>query len=188
MTSTRPPPRAGAAARSDGGPDPAGPRPSTLRRFLFLCAPVRVSPSLRSAGGRMPAPSSGPAWKTDGGLGVQAEWIVTEADGTVVHPGTLLGRWKRLVKVAGVPVIPLHGARALLRRARALEWRSAGRREPHARPQQQRVHGGPVQPRQRRGGGRGGGSDRCGATQIAPGEISGKCEGAGLTGPFRLCW
>jgi integrase len=36
---------------------------------------------------------------------------VTEADGTVVHPDTLLGRWKRLVKAAGVPAIPLHGAR-----------------------------------------------------------------------------
>jgi integrase len=53
----------------------------------------------------------GPAWKTDGGLGVQADWIVTEADGTVVHPDTLLGRWKRLVRMAGVPAIPLHGAR-----------------------------------------------------------------------------
>jgi integrase len=39
------------------------------------------------------------------------DWIATEADGTVVHPDTLLGRWKRLVKVAGVPAIPLHGAR-----------------------------------------------------------------------------
>jgi integrase len=53
----------------------------------------------------------GSAWKTDGGLGVQAEWIVTKADGTVVHPDTLLGRWKRLVRLAGVPAIPLHGAR-----------------------------------------------------------------------------
>jgi integrase len=88
----------------------------------------------------------GPAWKEDGGLGVQADWIVTEADGTVVHPDTLLGRWKRLVKVAGVPAIPLHGA-ALLRGARALERRSTGRRESDARPQQQRVHRGPVQPR-----------------------------------------
>jgi integrase len=50
-----------------------------------------------------------PAWKTDGGLGVTAEWIVTEANGAVVHPNT--GRWKRLVKMAGVPAIPLHGAR-----------------------------------------------------------------------------
>jgi integrase len=52
----------------------------------------------------------GPAWHVDGGLGLERA-IVTEADGTVVHPDTLLGRWKRLVKVAGVPVIPLHGAR-----------------------------------------------------------------------------
>ena len=53
----------------------------------------------------------GPPWKTDGGLGVEAAWNVTEADGALVHPDTLLGRWKRLVKMAGVPTIPLHGAR-----------------------------------------------------------------------------
>jgi integrase len=52
----------------------------------------------------------GPAWHVDGGLGLERA-IVTEADGTVVHPDTLLGRWKRLVKRAGVPAIPLHGAR-----------------------------------------------------------------------------
>jgi integrase len=39
-------------------------------------------------------------------LGVQGDWIVTEADGAVVHPDTLLGRWRRLVETAGVPVIP----------------------------------------------------------------------------------
>jgi len=53
----------------------------------------------------------GAAWKSDGGLGIEAEWIVTEPDGAVVHPDTLLGRWRRLVRVAGVPAIPLHGAR-----------------------------------------------------------------------------
>jgi integrase len=53
----------------------------------------------------------GAAWKADGGIGVEADWIVTEADGTVVNPDTLLGRWKRLVKVAGVTPIGLHGAR-----------------------------------------------------------------------------
>ena len=37
--------------------------------------------------------------------------MVTESDGTVVHPDTLLGRWKRLVATAGVPPIGLHGAR-----------------------------------------------------------------------------
>jgi len=53
----------------------------------------------------------GQPWKTDGGLGVEADWIVTEPDGSVVHPDTLLARWKRLVKVAGVKPIGLHGAR-----------------------------------------------------------------------------
>ena len=36
-------------------------------------------------------PAFGPAWKDDGVLGVRADWIATEADGTVVHPDTLLG-------------------------------------------------------------------------------------------------
>jgi integrase len=53
----------------------------------------------------------GRAWHVDGGLGVEAPWVVTEPDGTVVHPDTLLGRWQRLVRSAGVPPIPLHGAR-----------------------------------------------------------------------------
>jgi integrase len=53
----------------------------------------------------------GPLWKVDGGLGIVAQWIVTEPDGAVVHPDTLLGRWKRLVTAAGVPPIGLHGAR-----------------------------------------------------------------------------
>jgi integrase len=53
----------------------------------------------------------GKAWKADGGVGVKADWIVTEANGALVHPDTLLGRWKRLVKAAGVTPIGLHGAR-----------------------------------------------------------------------------
>jgi integrase len=53
----------------------------------------------------------GAPWKTDGGLGVQGRWVVTEPDGCLVHPDTLLGRWRRLVSQAGVPAIPLHGAR-----------------------------------------------------------------------------
>lgn len=53
----------------------------------------------------------GAAWKADGGLGVEGAWIVTEADGGVVHLDTLLGRWRRLGRAAGVPAIPLHGAR-----------------------------------------------------------------------------
>ncbi len=53
----------------------------------------------------------GRPWKTDGGLGVEGQWVVTEPDGGIVHPDTLLGRWKRLVSAVGVPPIPLHGAR-----------------------------------------------------------------------------
>jgi integrase len=53
----------------------------------------------------------GPAWKVDGGLGTGSGWIVTEADGAVVHPDTLYGRWQAAVKAAGVPAIGLHGAR-----------------------------------------------------------------------------
>jgi hypothetical protein len=34
----------------------------------------------------------GPPWKRDGGLGVVADWMVTEPGGGVVHPDTLLAR------------------------------------------------------------------------------------------------
>jgi integrase len=53
----------------------------------------------------------GPAYRTHGGLGVEASWVVTEPWGLVVNPDTLLRRWRALVKVAGVRPIPLHGAR-----------------------------------------------------------------------------
>ena len=53
----------------------------------------------------------GPAWRKDGGLHEEAAWVVTEPNGAVVHPDTLLARWKRLVKVAGVTPIGLHAAR-----------------------------------------------------------------------------
>jgi integrase len=53
----------------------------------------------------------GPAYKIDGGLGVQVPWLVTEPDGSVVHPDTLHARFRRLAKAAGVPSIPLHAAR-----------------------------------------------------------------------------
>jgi integrase len=36
---------------------------------------------------------------------------LTEPDGALVHPDTLLGRWKRMVKTAGITPIGLHGAR-----------------------------------------------------------------------------
>lgn len=53
----------------------------------------------------------GPAWRNDGGLGIVASWIVTEPDGAVINPETILGRWRSVVRTAGVPAIPLHGAR-----------------------------------------------------------------------------
>lgn len=53
----------------------------------------------------------GPAYRTMGGLHLEAAWIVTEPTGFVVHPDTLLRRWRALVKQAGVKSIPLHGAR-----------------------------------------------------------------------------
>jgi len=53
----------------------------------------------------------GGAWKIHGGLGVEAEWVVTEADGGVIHPDTLTARWRRLATAAGVRPIPLHSAR-----------------------------------------------------------------------------
>lgn len=53
----------------------------------------------------------GPAYRSDGGLGVEAPWLVTEPNGYVVAPETFLGRWQRLVKDAGVPAIGIHGAR-----------------------------------------------------------------------------
>ena len=51
----------------------------------------------------------GPACKANG-LGLEG-WLVTEPDGYVVNPDTLLRRWRALVKVAGVKPLPLHGAR-----------------------------------------------------------------------------
>ena len=53
----------------------------------------------------------GAAYRTAGGLHIEAPWVVTEPDGFIVHPGTVLRRWKALVKVAGVTPITLHGAR-----------------------------------------------------------------------------
>lgn len=46
-----------------------------------------------------------------GGLGLEAPWVVTEPNGYVVNPDTLLRRWRALVNAAGVKPIPLHGAR-----------------------------------------------------------------------------
>jgi integrase len=51
------------------------------------------------------------AWKTDGGLGIEAPWLVTEPTGHVVHPDTLGRRFAAIVKAAGVAPITLHSAR-----------------------------------------------------------------------------
>jgi integrase len=53
----------------------------------------------------------GPAWRSDGGVGVEAPWVVTEPDGMVIHPDTLRARWRHVAQVAGVRGIPLHSAR-----------------------------------------------------------------------------
>jgi integrase len=53
----------------------------------------------------------GPAWRSDGGLGHEAPWLVTEPNGKVVHPDTLHDRFVRLVKAAGIRRLVLHGTR-----------------------------------------------------------------------------
>jgi integrase len=53
----------------------------------------------------------GPAYRTDGGVGIVAPWVVTEPDGYVVNPDTFGARWNALVKSADVTPITLHGAR-----------------------------------------------------------------------------
>ena len=55
----------------------------------------------------------GSPWRTDGGhrLATVGAWVVTEANGYIVEPDTLLRRWKALVRSAGVTPITLHGAR-----------------------------------------------------------------------------
>jgi integrase len=52
----------------------------------------------------------GSDWIADGGIGLP-DPIVTEPSGQVIHPATLLARWKALVVVAGVRPIPIHAAR-----------------------------------------------------------------------------
>jgi integrase len=52
----------------------------------------------------------GSDWIIDGGVGLP-DPIVTEPDGRIIHPATLLARWKALVTTAGVQPIPLHSAR-----------------------------------------------------------------------------
>jgi integrase len=53
----------------------------------------------------------GPAYRKDGGVGIEAPWVVTEPNGYVLHPDTFGARWNALVKTASVTPITLHGAR-----------------------------------------------------------------------------
>jgi integrase len=100
--------------RPGGGPDRAYVRNTTKSRRVRR---VRIDEATASDLRRWKAEQAaerlafGQPWKTDGGFGIEAPWIVTEADGSVVQPDTLLSRWKRLVKIAGVRPIGLHGAR-----------------------------------------------------------------------------
>ena len=81
-----------------------------VRLVRFDAVTEAVLRSWKAAQGRERL-AFGPAWKTQGILGVEAAWVVTEPDGIVIHPDTLSGRWDRLARAAGVPAIPLHGAR-----------------------------------------------------------------------------
>jgi integrase len=100
--------------RPGGGRDRVYVRPTTKSRRVRR---VRIDEATAADLRRWKAEQAqerlafGAPWRTDGGLGIEAPWIVTEPDGSVVNPGTLLARWKRLVKVAGVTPIGLHGAR-----------------------------------------------------------------------------
>jgi integrase len=78
---------------------------------------VRIDPETAAALRRWKAAQAearlafGPAYRDDGGLGEVAPWVVTEPDGYVIHPDTLLRRWVALVAAGGVTPITLHGAR-----------------------------------------------------------------------------
>jgi hypothetical protein len=122
-----------------------------------------------------------------GGL-LGLEWDEVDQASVYVRPQVLL-RLRAVQARAGCSSGPHSRTDApgasLVRRTRALERCSAGRREPDAWPLIQRVHGGPVQPLRRRGGS-GGGSDRCDATQIAPGKYWRNARGPGSPAPC-LC-
>ena len=56
------------------------------------------------------------AWRTEQGaelrlVGAKTELVVTQADGSPVHPQTLARLWDRLVRRTDLPVITLHGSR-----------------------------------------------------------------------------
>jgi integrase len=81
-----------------------------VRRVRFDDATAAALASWKAAQGRERL-AFGPAYKTAGGLGIEAPWLVTEPDGVVVHPDTLGRRFAAIVKAAGVTPITLHSAR-----------------------------------------------------------------------------
>lgn len=100
------------------------------------------------------------------------------------HSDTLLGRWKRLVRLAGVPAIPLNGARrsyAELALSSGVRLDVVSRALGHsssAFTADQFSHDSDEAAAEA--------ADRIGA--VLRRKLSRKCEGAGRTGPFRLCW
>ncbi|HXF37592.1 MAG TPA: tyrosine-type recombinase/integrase [Actinomycetota bacterium] len=84
-----------------------GRRPRTIRFDEATRAALKAWRAAQ-AGDRL---AFGPRWRADGGLGIDAPWVVTEADGKVVHPDTLHDRFLRLVERAGVRRLVLHGTR-----------------------------------------------------------------------------
>jgi integrase len=99
--------------RTDGGPRLYVRETTKSRRRRV----VRFDPATATALRRWKADQAeerlafGAAYRKAGGLHIEAPWMVTEPDGFVVHPDTLLRRWKALVKTARVTPITLHGAR-----------------------------------------------------------------------------
>jgi integrase len=81
-----------------------------VRRVRFDDATATALASWKAAQGRERL-AFGPAYKSAGGLGIEAPWLVTEPDGVVVHPDTLGRRFAAIVKMAGVTPITLHSAR-----------------------------------------------------------------------------
>lgn len=91
----------------------------------------------------------GAPWHTDAGLGVEAAWVVTEPDGTIVHPATFGARWERLVASAAVTPITLAFRTAHLRRAGPFGRRAPRRRVSPTRARQHHHYCQHLRPRLR---------------------------------------
>jgi hypothetical protein len=131
-----------------------------VRRVRFDDATAAALASWKAARARERL-AFGPAYKSHGGLGIEAPWLVTEPDGAVVHPDTLGRRFAAIVKTAGVTPITAALRTPHLRGAGARGGRSAGRGEPSTRPRDDCDDGQHLYARQRRRGG--GGSGQAGS-------------------------